>query len=347
MRTVSAAAVEQPINGSERGRFTKEILEVPVGRGSIALVRKRLEAAQTRGAVLLIHGFGQNRYTWHLSRRSLANYLAARGYDVFNLELRGHGRSRRAGTAYPAAFDDYVEDAAAAVRAVTSISEHRKVFLFGHSLGGAVSYAAAPLVEAHLAGVVSFAGVYAFGDGQPIFRHLSRAYRQAGAVLDPVLARMLPYVPVDLIGRLMMVGEGLVDHDRFAAFPLTIWYPGTMERDILRERMTAGMDRTGFAVLRQMVDWAASGRFAGTRDYDRDFSALHTPLLVLSADRDGLCTPRDCYPAYLGSESPHKNYRCFDIRDGGGHWGHVDLVLGRRAPVFVWPYVADWLDAHA
>ena len=32
--------------------------------------------------------------------------------------------------------------------------------------------------------------------------------------------------------------------------------------------------------------------------------------------------------------------------EGGKPWGHIDLILGRRAPTYVWPLVLDWLASH-
>ena len=90
--------VEQRVHGSERLHLTKGVVSAALpGGGSLALVRKRLPGLEPRAAVVLLHGFGQNRYTWHLDSRSFSAYLAGRGLDVFNLELRGHGRSRGLG----------------------------------------------------------------------------------------------------------------------------------------------------------------------------------------------------------------------------------------------------------
>jgi len=99
--------VEQAIDKDERGPFVKELvlvrfaatggLEVP-----LAMVRKRCaNAGGTLATVLLIHGYGQNRYAWHLPARSLSNYLARAGFDVFAMDTTGYGRSIR-----PAAMND-------------------------------------------------------------------------------------------------------------------------------------------------------------------------------------------------------------------------------------------------
>ena len=84
--------LEQTIDRREKATFVKELV-LSGGKVPLAMVRKRLaeNAGGTTATVLLVHGFGQNRYAWHLPSRSLANHLALSGFDVFNLDLRGHG----------------------------------------------------------------------------------------------------------------------------------------------------------------------------------------------------------------------------------------------------------------
>ena len=72
-----------------------------------------LGASRRRFPVLLCHGLGANRCSFDLgSDPSLAVYLARLGFDVWCLELRGHGRSDRPGLFSPRhfgwSFDDYL-----------------------------------------------------------------------------------------------------------------------------------------------------------------------------------------------------------------------------------------------
>jgi alpha-beta hydrolase superfamily lysophospholipase len=349
-RIVTATTVTQSIDGQQKGRFRKEIVSVPIPGGEICMVRKRAAGNQpTRGAVVLIHGFGQNRYSWHLRRRSFVNYLAGEGFDVFNLELRGHGRSR-AGSPHPSRFEDYVEgDALAGIDAAAALSGHRKVFVAGHSLGAAVAFAAAGHAPGKIAGVISLAGVFQFGVGQPIFKWASRAYKLGAWWIDPIV-HLAPYVPVDLAGRMLVAARRVFDHRAFARSPLQVWHPGSVEPKVLAERMTRGMDRTSMGVLRQMIEWAATGEFVGMqsrRDFAAAFARADVPLLVVAADHDRLCTPRDCQSAYEASRSRDKSYLEFGPVQGGEHWGHVDLVCGVRAPAWVWPELAGWMADRA
>lgn len=91
-------------------------------------------AGAAKASVLIVHGFGEHggRYA-HVARA-----LGARGYDVWAVDLRGHGRSEGP-RAYVTSFDEFVGDVAAAMAHVKKNAEGRKVFLVAHSLGGCIS----------------------------------------------------------------------------------------------------------------------------------------------------------------------------------------------------------------
>ena len=133
--------VEQAIDGDLSQTFLKEVV-MTTGKHPLGMVRKRRPPPRaTRGVVVLIHGYGQNRYSWHSSKRSFVNYLADDGWDVFNVDLRGHGRSRRFGAPFPRTLDDYVQgDLPVFVREARELSGAEEVFLIGHSMGGLISY---------------------------------------------------------------------------------------------------------------------------------------------------------------------------------------------------------------
>ena len=81
-------------------------LELP-GDQPLWVDRTTLPDGPTRSPLILIHGFAQNRFSWDTEIRSMSGWLAAQGWDVWNLELRGHGRSRRRGGAVATTFEDY------------------------------------------------------------------------------------------------------------------------------------------------------------------------------------------------------------------------------------------------
>jgi alpha-beta hydrolase superfamily lysophospholipase len=341
--------VRQKIESNLEGLFLKEVVAAPCADGArLAMVRKRLaDGRAPRGAVLLLHGITQNRYCWHLTRRSFANFLAFGGYDVYNADLRGVGRSRALGAPFPAAVDDHVElDVPALVDAVRRHSGEERIFVVGFSLGGALAYAAAPRIEGALRGLVTFAGAYQLGRGLPALRQASRLCLELDRRFGPA-PRGAPS-PAPLVGWLF---------HQYARFfngplnllPLAAWEPGAMEGDLVLEWAKRAFDKTSYGVTFDVMRWAADKRFTdstGGVDYAERWRSAEVPVLVLAGSHDLLNAPRGVKAAYDQARSPDRTYRELGPEDGGKPWGHVDLILGRRAPTYVWPMVLDWLGGR-
>jgi pimeloyl-ACP methyl ester carboxylesterase len=325
----------------------KELFEVRT-RDDVRLIvtRKRpVVRRRARTPVLLIHGLGQNRFSWDLSRRSLMNYLVAEGFEVYNAELRGHGLSRANGSPYPKEFDDYVDsDLPALVAFVRRLSRCEKVFVVGHSLGATITYAAAPEQQPHLKGIVSIAGPCHLGRGVPLLQGLAKPLGLLQRVLR--VEDLLPdYFLVDLIGLLASPLLDLIDHPRNRVLD-HIWLPGSIERDVLLERIGLGFDRTGTAVIGIMVRWANSGEFHDAnreRDFEQRLQAVGVPALFVTGDRDTAVPWTSVEGAFHNMRGPDKTWREFGKNRDGVSFGHCDLLCGREAPRVVWPVLAGWL----
>lgn len=349
---MSVAVVQQVITGQEQVPLSKELVTalLPDG-GGVAMVRKRLPGQATRGAVLLLHGFGSNRYTWHLGQRSLSTYLAAQGYDVFNLELRGHGRSRQLGSRIPSGFEQHIDEDLPAALAAIVARGHERVFLLGHSLGGAVAYATAPRYRDLVRGVVTISGVFRWGGSTPIIKLLAQLLNRLDRVHHSLgLQAGLP-IRMDLVGRWVARRSAIIEaYSRVLPLPTEGWAPGSIEREILREWLGRALDRTSGSVLSLMGRWARTDSFCdttGDRDYSAAWAACDVPVLVIAGDRDQLAHPfYDVKPAYDISRSPDRTYRCFGSASARTSYGHIDLLVGRNAPDEVWPLISDWLSAH-
>jgi pimeloyl-ACP methyl ester carboxylesterase len=329
--------VEQCIDRDQRRSFRKEIV-VTSSRVPLAMVRKRaLEGGGgTRAPVLLVHGFGQNRYAWHLPARSFANHLAAEGFDVFNLDLRGHGRSRCLGAGRCAGIEDYVrEDLPAAIEEVQALSGKRSVWLVGHSLGGLVSYASAPRLEGAVAGIASIGSPYHFTRGSWTLGALAVLFRALSVA--PVPNAPLPLAPVGLSMRVLR---------RFAESPLYPipvrgWHAGALEPHVLDQHLRMAFDRAALAEMIDLFGWAVERRFGGAEsDYVERFEGMNLPLLVLAGANDDLAPPASVRPGFTKSRSRDKTYRVLPL-------GHIDLLVGRDAPLMTWSLVTKWLMTRA
>lgn len=105
-------------------------------------VSHKAGAQPTKVPVLLIHGTWGNALTWDFPGRSVMDYLAVRGYDVYAVDLRGMGGSRPA----PAVPTDYftvdipgrVRDARAAATYISNTTGRLPVVI-GWSQGGVIA----------------------------------------------------------------------------------------------------------------------------------------------------------------------------------------------------------------
>lgn len=328
--------VEQIVDGARRVVLTKDV--VMTTGDPLGMVRKRLpEPAKTRGAVLLVHGFAQNRYTWHSGSRSFSAYLAAEGWDVFTVDLRGHGRSRYYNEEHSRSIDDYIQDDMPSfAREAQRLSGHEQLFIIGHSMGGMITYAAASSsLRDRVRGIATIGSPYRFGLGNPFLGNLAKilnALRFTGAF------DANPRLPLDIFGRQLGRFRGIAD-SRLVPPAVRGWRPGNVEDLILEEFLGRSFERTSLQVLLDIftgADRITVGSSGGSTDYGVAFEALDRPLLVIAGTEDSLAPPESVRRAIDKSRSSDKTYREFPF-------GHLDLVLGREATTTIWPLIRDWL----
>jgi alpha-beta hydrolase superfamily lysophospholipase len=100
--------------------------------GARLALRRARAAGRVRGALILLHGFGD-----HAGRYGeLAAWFAERGVSVWALDQRGHGRSPGK-RGHVSRFAQFVSDVAA-LRKLVGSEEAAPQLLFGHSFGATV-----------------------------------------------------------------------------------------------------------------------------------------------------------------------------------------------------------------
>lgn len=87
-----------------------------------------------KAAIAIVHGLLDHGERYD----GFARRAAEAGYSVHAIDLRGHGRSGGM-RVWARSFDDYVDDAEIFVDAVHAREDDRRVFLLGHSMGGAIA----------------------------------------------------------------------------------------------------------------------------------------------------------------------------------------------------------------
>ena len=344
---VSAQLRTKIVNNDETVDFERSIHEVTTADGmNLIMTRKAPVDRKPVAPVILVHGLGQNRYTWTQTRRSLENYLVKNGFETFNIELRGHGLSRANGSDHPIEFDTYLDlDMPAFLDAVSDLTGGARPFFMGHSLGGSIVYCIGADFSDRLAGIISIGGPFAMARGNRLLKAIAATGVALGR-LNP-FRRIQPQVfYIDYIGVLATFGISLLDHPVYGKIPLQIWHPGSIERDILEERIAKGFDRTSFNVIKFFFEWGAGGKFIssdGTVDFGERITELTAPILFVNGDQDVAVPPEAVREAYEKAGSPDKIFKIFGGEKPDLHWGHCDLICGRHAPEITWPYMRDWM----
>ncbi|MBE6039077.1 MAG: alpha/beta hydrolase [Anaerofustis stercorihominis] len=88
----------------------------------------------SKAVICIVHGLGEHcgRYDYFTQKLNDA------GYSVYSFDLYGHGQSEGK-RGYLDRFDRYVDEAVSLVNIAKSENPGKKVFLFGHSMGGCVA----------------------------------------------------------------------------------------------------------------------------------------------------------------------------------------------------------------
>lgn len=85
----------------------------------------------TRGAILLVHGYGEHStryFQW-------ATSFAEKGFSVLSFDLRGHGKTPgKFGEYYP--YQKYIDDLDLLIEQGRIHFKNTPLFLYGHSMGG-------------------------------------------------------------------------------------------------------------------------------------------------------------------------------------------------------------------
>ncbi|MCA9615898.1 MAG: alpha/beta fold hydrolase [Polyangiales bacterium] len=307
-------------------------------------------ARTRRHPVVLIHGLAANRFTFDLDdERSFARHLAARGFDVFVLELRGHGRSEQPGTRPPLPdelerrgrlgnapskhwdwdFDRYVDfDLDAAFDVILAWSGASALHAIGHSMGGIALAVRAGREDPRLRSVATVASALDYSGTESVFHAARRLLWMTRIIqvvpLGPLAAALSPVAlafpnPIDAVN----VWHRNVEVARYRRLVALGFHPipGDVLADLAAAFVRPGMKDDGVPVAPTLPK--------------------RTPILAVAGSKDVQCTPE--------AAARHAGGRSLAFGRAHGHpedFGHFDLLMGTHAPSAVWPELEAWLEDH-
>lgn len=334
------------------------------------IVLKRFKGpnvSKQKAPVILCHGFNYNDEFWCLDKKySLAYYLYTRGYDVWLISLRGSGDSTKSGlselrslsklnllkmpeTLARAALslnklnwniDDHInKDIPAAMELVKKETGYEAVNWIGHSLGGMIMYG---YLEGGGEGIRSFVSIASpLIIPQPPNDLMAMIRDQPGAlylslVINSTVASQFKAAGVDLMK---------------SPFDLLFYNTANMEKDIIIKMYRQAVEDIAPGVIDQLRVMIARGEFLSadkTINYSANLSRINIPILCLGGLDDNIAPVTSIYYAYDKVSSSDKSMRIFCLANGySANYGHNDLVLGKKAPEEVYPYILKWLEKRA
>lgn len=132
-----------------------------------------------KAVIFIIHGLAEHSGRY----QHVARYLTGRGYAVYSMDNRGHGRSGGE-RAYFASMDQAVDDLEIYFNQVTAGHPEARIFALGHSLGSLLGLVLALRRQAEMSGFIS--------SGTPIAADLeaSPLLKFIGRVLNPIAPKL-------------------------------------------------------------------------------------------------------------------------------------------------------------
>lgn len=300
-----------------RGDLSEDVYRLKPGNSpdpSVELALTRLGQARAdlgaqqgaRGVpVVLVHGSFSNRRFWYSPKGiGLGPFLARAGFDVWIVEMRGHGLSPRNQAYRHNRVADYVRYDLPAVAAFVREQTGQAPHWVGHSLGG-ITLAAA--LGGHYLGEADAASVALFGS------QISRIYWP------------LKVPPVEWGGRLLLKRFGVISGARLKRGPED--EPIGLALESLRWHGLFGRfgdgERDWWAGLAKVRTPVLAVSAVGDRQ-DPAWACRKLLKQFGSPLRSFLC---------LGKQHGFS-----------GDFGHVEMLVSKQAPREVWPLVEHWLQ---
>lgn len=285
--------------------------------------------------LLLCHGLGSNHFAYDPGRdRSISRYFAKQGFDVFAVDLRGHGISEKPGGSsdktYGWGIYEYRHlDLPVLIDAVLARTGAKQLQFIGHSMGGILLYHFAASADQRIRAGITLGSSMNYYDTGSFFRFIEP--------LSPI-THLMKSTPLDIF----MKASGKGSRYSKKAIDRVLVNPDNISQTEFERFTSLGTHPISSQVLR---DLALAINNKGMQDNGIDINkqlrqGYPFPILAVSGSVDKQCPPKAAnrfgtHHRVFGSPSNNK-----------AEYGHHDLVIGTQAAEEVWPVLLDWLIEH-
>jgi pimeloyl-ACP methyl ester carboxylesterase len=293
---------------------------------------QRLDAG--RAPILIVPGYGMNSsiFAYHPSGPSLEECLAAAGFEVWCVDLRGQGESFSLQQIRPYGLADMARlDVRSAIRTVCErsfSSTKAGVHAIGCSLGATLLYThlAHPGPE-RLASIVSIGGPMRWVEVHPLLKRLFVSPRLAG------------FVPVRGTRRTVRLLLPLLL--RFPKLLSMYLHPDLIDTSDVG-RLVQSVEDPSPQLNREIAEWIQSGELrVDGRTLSDVLRSLDLPLLCVAANADGIVPPASVFSALQAIGSARRDQ--IVVGTAQRNFAHADLFVSRYSQELVFEPVARWL----
>ncbi len=316
--------------------------------------------AGDRASILLCHGFACNRYNLDFedSKYSLAKYLANKGLDVWVLELRGHGKSRKKGIKkwFNWCFDTYVNhDAPDAInyikKRLAKEGMDTKIFWIGHSMGGMIAYAYGSTENGrkNLKGVITIASPVKFSG---LFKNLQKEGYEwlinLVKIRCPHRLNQPFFTPlyINMKWSREIIEKFFVNRNN-------------IDNKVLQKFWEIGIEIISckklyqFAFMLEMSDFCKFPKYPRfckifswfcPESYIKNFKNFIAPLLVIAGNGDKVAIKEDVFKIKEMVGSKDITLKMFSKENSTADYGHLDLVLGINSEKEIFREIYNWIE---
>jgi pimeloyl-ACP methyl ester carboxylesterase len=288
--------------------------------------------------LLIVPGYGMNSFifSYHPRGTSMERCLAEGGYEVWALDLRGQGYSRREKTrAGSTSLANYATvDLPAAIDRVIGATRTRaqSLTLVGCSLGGSIAYAyLAQTKRSRVSDIITMGAPLVWNEVHPVLRVAFASPSVAGAFR--------------LSGTRALVRN---------AFPLLERMPGllgiymnseTIDTSCMVD-MVETVEDPDPAINRDIAVWIKNQDLKMNGVNVTDAMRRQTlPLLVVVSNRDGIVPEKTAVAA--ASVWGGRDVEILRVGDERNWYAHANLFIADDAPRLVFEPIIRWLRRHA
>lgn len=283
--------------------------------------------------VLIVPGYGMNSFIfgYHPRGRSFEASLVAGGLEVWRLDLRAQGESRRVGGTDLYGLEHFAADLGVAIDAALAQTStvSRQVSVIGCSLGGTIALAHVATENRHRVGaIVSMGGPVRWVAIHPLLR---------AAFASPMLVGMVP-----IRGTRALARTFLPHVLRFAPTLLSMYINPEHVDVAAIAQLTKTVEDPNRFINRQIARWIGERDLIlrGT-NLSTAIRGMDVPLLCVVANGDGI-VPRET-AEYVYHHAGSTDRTLLEVGTSSIRLAHADMFVSSHAEALVFEPVREWL----